>query len=115
MTRGVIVSDGGATDWEREGLGSDYRHDDTEQRQIAADILSIYKDQSIPVDCVHISQGTSGEDLLRKIAAETGGIFLKFSNVNAFSKAFGYLAPSFRAMLSDGSVTASQLGAKEIK
>ena len=51
----------------------------------------------------------------RKIASETGGIFIKFSDVNAFSKAFGYLTPSYRAMLTSGSVSASELGAKEIK
>lgn len=115
MTRGVVVSDGCATDWyEREdGFGNQSVEDIAPHS--GGNILKLYKEQGIPIDCVHISSTTSGEELLRRIASETGGIFMKFSDVNAFSKAFGYLAPSFRAMLTSGSVSASELGAKEIK
>jgi Mg-chelatase subunit ChlD len=111
MTRGVIVSDGAATDWHvydkydymrEEGMGS------------ADEILAKYKEAGIPIDCVHISLGTSGEELLRRIAATTGGIFIKFTDVSAFAQAFGYLAPGFRAMLTDGRVSASDLGAREL-
>lgn len=118
MTRGVIVSDGGATDW------SDYVeepavdvHGEMHQtaQQLSKTVLQLYKDQGIPLDCVHISAGTDGEALLKRIAAETGGIFMKFSDVNAFSKAFGYLAPGQRFLLTSGTVTAAELGAKEIK
>jgi hypothetical protein len=118
MTRGVIVSDGGATDW------CDASHNDMisgsfglppNSSTITTSILQLYKEQSIPLDCVHISSGTDGEALLRRIAAETGGIFIKFSDVSAFARAFGYLAPGYRAMLTSGSVSARELGAKEIK
>jgi uncharacterized protein YegL len=112
MTRGVIVSDGGATDW-RSGVYD--LEDSTTGPSPSDEILKTYKEQGIPLDCVHISTGSDGEELLRKIASETGGIFIKFSDVNAFSKAFGYLTPSYRAMLTSGSVSASELGAKEIK
>jgi Mg-chelatase subunit ChlD len=117
MTRGVIVSDGGATDWRESGqVDEPYGYEEAGTRSlIAKSVLSIYKDQHISLDCVHISSGTDGEELLRRIARETGGIFMKFSDVNAFSKAFGYLTPSYRALLTGGSVTAQELGAKEIK
>lgn len=105
MTRGVIVSDGGATDWPE---------DDTYVDASPDAVLALYKTEQIPLDCVHISSGTDGETLLRRIAAETGGLFLKFSDVNAFSKAFGYLSPGYRAMLTNGSISARELGAKEI-
>jgi Mg-chelatase subunit ChlD len=116
MTRGVIVSDGGATDWlgQAEYDGSVSSVDDKDAT-LARSILQLYKDQHISIDCVHIASSQDGEDLLRKIASTTGGIFIKFSDVSAFSKAFGYLAPSYRAMLTSGIVSASELGAKEIK
>jgi hypothetical protein len=116
MTRGVIVGDGGATDWISGDVDAFDVDKDLEAKPIIArSVLQLYKEQGIPLDCVHISSGSDGEELLRKIAAETGGIFLKFSDVNAFSKAFGYLTPGYRAMLTSGSVSASELGAKEIK
>lgn len=108
MTRGVIVSDGGATDWS-------YYEDHDPDSSIITTPLPLYKEQGIPLDCVHISSGTDGEALLRRIAAETGGIFIKFSDVSAFARAFGYLTPGYRAMLTSGSVSAGELGAKEIK
>jgi Mg-chelatase subunit ChlD len=108
MTRGVVVSDGVATDWTEIDI-------DQALESTKGKILQIYKEQGIPLDCVHISSSQEGEDLLRRIASETGGIFLKFSDVNAFSKAFGYLTPGYRAMLTSGSVDAKQIGAKEIK
>src|ERR1700681_1077345 len=95
MTRGVVVSDGGATDW--------YPHNDewNEERTdhvVEDKVLGKYKELAIPLDCVHISTGSDGEDLLKRIAKATGGIFMKFTDVSAFSKAFGYLTPSYRAM-----------------
>ena len=108
MTRGVIVSDGAATDW------NDRFSNEEEDLKSADEILLKYKEAGIPIDCVHISLGTSGEELLRRIAATTGGIFIKFTDVSAFAQAFGYLAPGFRAMLTDGRMSASDIGAREL-
>ncbi len=110
MTRGIIVSDGEATDWHwhrYEGEGVPEKEDD--------DILTKYKKAQIPIDCVHIGDSSSGEELLRRIAKETGGVYLKFSDVNAFSKGFSYLTPGYRAQLTDGSVDAAKLGATEVR
>jgi len=115
MTRGVIVSDGEATDWRF--------HDDRAGMEVWLDeklgthpdeLLAKYKEAGIPIDCVHISTDSGGEALLRKIAETTGGLFIKFTDVSAFAQAFGYLAPGFRAMLTDGRVSASELGAREV-
>ena len=112
MTRGIIVSDGEATDWRDR----DYEDDDTpHDPQAKNDILALYKKAAIPIDCVHIGDSSSGEELLRRIAKETGGLYIKFSDVNAFSKGFSYLTPGYRAMLTDGSVSASELGANEVR
>jgi Mg-chelatase subunit ChlD len=114
MTRGIIVSDGEATDWHQ------YHYDDWDEEEgkpkpTQDDLLIKYKAAGIPIDCVHIGDSTSGEDLLRHIAKETGGVYLKFTDVSAFANAFGYLTPSYRAMLTSGSVSAASLGAKEIQ
>ncbi|SRR6266852_5409847 len=114
MTRGVIVSDGEATDWHNP---HGYDDDDTsdEKRSSQADsLLAKYKEVGIPIDCVHISTDSGGEALLRQIATATGGLFIKFTDVSAFAQAFGYLAPGFRAMLTDGRVSASELGARDV-
>jgi Mg-chelatase subunit ChlD len=110
MTRGIVVSDGGATDWSGTFDGLDDENESSPDK-----LLTKYKELGIPIDCVHISLGEDGEDLLKKIARETGGIFIKFTDVSAFSKAFGYLTPSYRAMLTSGSVNAAQLGAREVQ
>jgi hypothetical protein len=108
MTRGVIVSDGEATDWGRY----DYWEDESEASN--DDILKKYKEADIPIDCVHIASDTRGEGLLKHIAAMTGGIYLKFTDVSAFANSFGYLTPGYRAMLTDGRVSARDLGAREV-
>jgi Mg-chelatase subunit ChlD len=109
MTRGVIVSDGAATDWREY-----FSNEEDDIKGNVDEILLKYKEAGIPIDCVHISLGTSGEELLRRIASTTGGIFIKFTDVSAFAQAFGYLAPGFRAMLTDGRVSASDIGAREL-
>ena len=105
------MSDGSPTDW--------YANYDDESDSFGVgkedSVLKKYIEQKIPVDCVHIGDATSGEAFLKKIAEATNGIFLKFSDTSAFSKAFGYLAPGFRAMLTSGQVDARELGAKEMK
>jgi hypothetical protein len=112
MTRGIIVSDGEATDW----YDAVYNFDDVEspERHPADTILSKYKQAEIPIDCVHIGDSSSGEERLRRIAKETGGIYLKFTDVKAFASAFAYLTPGYRAMLTDGRMSADQIGAKEV-
>lgn len=112
MTRGIIVSDGEATDWHE----SRYDHNIEQDVPTGDDnVLNLYKKAQIPIDCVHIGDSSSGEELLRRIAKETGGIYLKFSDVSAFSKGFSYLTPGYRAQLTDGSVSASDLGANEVR
>jgi len=111
MTRGIIVSDGEATDW-HQYRGSPQDGDSYQQGD---ELLTKYKTAQIPIDCVHIGDSTSGEELLRRIAKETGGVYLKFTDVSAFSTAFGYLTPLYRAMLMSGEISSSEIGAKEIR
>jgi len=106
MTRGLLVSDGGASDW-------GHWHDkDTFEGDT---ILEQYKAAGIPIDCVHIGQGTDGEALLRRIAEKTGGIFIKFKDTGNFAKAFKFLAPANRALLGDGRKLLKELGADEVR
>lgn len=109
MTRGIIVSDGEATDW------NSYFSNEEENYPNADQVLLQYKEMGIPIDCVHISNDHGGEELLRRIAATTGGLFIKFTDVGAFAQAFSYLTPGYRAMLTDGRVSAEQMGAREVR
>jgi Mg-chelatase subunit ChlD len=95
LTRGVLISDGEA---DNVAAAEGYAHE--------------WKKADIPIDTVHIGNG-SGAELLKRIAAITGGMFFKFDNVAAFAKNFHFLTPAFRGMLTSGS--ANMLGAKEIK
>jgi len=111
MTRGIIVSDGEATDWHVYDLNDIGDEVDTTND----DVLTLYKKASIPIDCVHIGDSSGGEELLRYIAKQTGGIYLKFTDVSAFANNFGFLTPSYRAQLTDGRVDAATLGATEVR
>src|SRR5258708_5754825 len=92
MTRGIIVSDGEATDWYHVSHRDDYDFDENRKETNQGDELLIkYKTAQIPIDCVHIGDSSSGEELLRRIASTTGGIYIKFTDVSAFSKGFSYL------------------------
>lgn len=98
ISRGVIVSDG-----------------QPDRETMVYEQARNYAEAGIPIDCVHIGLGGDGEECLKKVADITGGIFIKFTDITAFSKSFKYLTPGFRALLTTGAVTPAQLGAKEIK
>jgi uncharacterized protein YegL len=98
LTRAVLVSDG-----------------DADNSIAALREAETYKEAGVPCDCVHIGQSAGGEETLKEIARVTGGMFMKFTDVSSFAKNFRYLTPAFYAQLTSGSVTAAQLGAKEIK
>jgi Mg-chelatase subunit ChlD len=87
ITRGVIVSDGQP---DSEAACYEVAHD--------------WHEAQLPCDCVHIGESEAGEACLRKIAEMTGGVYIKFTNIQAFSKAFRYLTPAFYAQLTAGSL-----------
>lgn len=97
ITRGVIVSDG---------------RPDSENS--VYNLANNYKSAEIPIDTVHIGDSTEGEEVLKRIAEITHGQYLKFTDIQAFSKSFKYLTPGYYAMLTSGAVSAEQLGATKI-
>ena len=118
MTRVVLVSDGFPTDM--YARGSDKKTvvlmEDGGIRSNCYDVEWIipYKEMGIPIDCVHISESKGGEAILKYIANETGGVFIKFKDVGDFATHFKYLAPRYRALL-NAPGAASLLGADEFK
>lgn len=98
LTRTVLVSDG---------------EPDNETAAYAQ--ASCYREAGLICDCVHIGNSTSGEEVLRRIAEMTGGQYIKFTDIAAFSRSFKYLTPAMYGMLSSGNVSAAELGAKELK
>lgn len=99
ITHGVIISDGCA---------------DTDE---CLSIAEEYKAKGIKLDCVHIGDDTSGEETLEKIASVTGGIYVKFSDMDSFRKNFQYLAPAKRGLLTAKGVAGAKLllGAGNVK
>jgi len=61
----------------------------------------LYCERHIPIDTVYIGSGENRE--LQELAERTGGIYMHFTNLQAFAKSFKYLTPGYRAMLTDGS------------
>ncbi len=93
LTRAVIVSDG-----EPDDSGS------------VIEWAENFREASVPIDTVHIGDSESGESILRQVAEITGGLYMKFKNVQQFGQAFKYLTPKYRALLADPEVRA-KLGA----
>ena len=98
ITRAILISDGCA-----DSINS------AEEQALR------YSEATVPIDCVHIGGSTAGEALLKQIAEITGGIYIKFTDVDAFAKSFDFLTPAKRSLLLSGQVDAAQLGASEIK
>lgn len=96
-TRCVLISDGEATDG-----------------TLCLDVARAYRECGIAVDCVHIGDDNSGEHTLKQIAELTGGIYIKFSDVNNFAKSLKYLTPkNYGLLMAPGA--ARLLGASEVK
>lgn len=96
LTRGVVVSDGEAPNY--------------------ADCITAadrYKVAEVSLDCVHIGASERGEGLLKAIASKTGGLYVKFDNLQSFARSFKLLTPASRFILTNGNAAA--LGAKELK
>jgi len=98
LTRCVLVSDG-----------------QPDSEQAAYNVAESYREAGLPCDCVHIGYSVAGEECLRRIAEMTGGQYIKFTDITSFAKSFKYLTPAYYAQLTSGSVSAAQLGAREIK
>lgn len=92
ITRAVVFSDGSPTDG-----GKEYPQSKA--------VLDQYKQKGIIADTVFIGHPTDTHSIetMKWIAEYTGGIFLLFKDASTFAKNFKYLAPKFRAMLSDKS------------
>ncbi len=98
-TRALLISDGEQTDGESCFVQAEK-----------------YKNREINVDCVHIGTSTHGEETLKRIASITGGMYMKFKDVQSFSQNFHYLLPAERAAIAGmlPSETARLLGADEV-
>lgn len=91
ITRAVLFSDGEPTDGHIKETHSEK-------------ILEQYVEKKIPIDTVYIGLETNARamETMKYIAEKTGGIFMFFKDTANFRKNFKYLAPAYRAMLSDG-------------
>jgi Mg-chelatase subunit ChlD len=95
LTRGIIISDG-----------------DANSPDACIDTARSYAEKSVPIDTVHIGDSVGGEATLKEISRITGGLFVKFKDVKAFSTAFKFLLPETRQDAARLLLTA---GANEVK
>ena len=93
LTRAVLVSDG---------------QPDSEQAAYTEAVN--YREAGVPCDCVHIGHNSDGEQCLRRIAEITGGQYIKFTDIQSFSKQFKYLTPAYYGQLTSGAL--GQIGDK---
>lgn len=98
----------------RAMLISDGDHDGGDDPYTAA---QKYKQKEIIIDTVHIGVSTRGEECLKRIAEITGGMYMKFKDVQSFSQSFHYLLPESRAAIAGmlPEQRANLLGADEVK
>ena len=62
-----------------------------------AGLVALSKEKKIPVDTVFIGEDIDGEEFMRDLASQTGGIFLHFkAGSDTFKNGLKYLAPSKR-------------------
>jgi hypothetical protein len=92
ITRVIIISDGEPTD-------GDPTYDTEMGSETGSSIVSLYAGKKIPIDCIHISNSTSGEDLMKRIAKLTGGHYIKFRSISNMVEAMSYLLPQNRGVL----------------
>jgi hypothetical protein len=97
----------------RAMLISDGDHDSGDDPFTAA---GKFKAKEIIIDTVHIGSSTRGEEALKRIAEITGGIYMKFKDVQSFSENFHYLLPESRAAIAGmlPSEVSRLLGADEV-
>jgi Mg-chelatase subunit ChlD len=98
ITHGVIISDGDADD-----------------RELPIAIAKKFASKLVKIDTVHIGSSSGGEALLKEIAEITGGIYVKFTDVNNFAKTFQYLSPAKRGLLTSSKNPVALLGAADVK
>lgn len=97
ITRAIAFSDGGPTDQEEDSIPA-------------------YIKKKIPIDTVYLgsSENDPGAVVMKSIAERTGGIFLHFTDTSVFAKAFKYLTPAYRAMLTSGTIDKKKLERGEL-
>jgi hypothetical protein len=110
MTRAVVFSDGSPTDSKLTGTCESW---DSKPAAFAQDIITKYIEKKIPIDTIYIGYASDVTDVyedgskpagyreMEKIAELTGGIFIHFKDSTSLSNNLKYLAPRYRALLSN--------------
>lgn len=99
ITRAVAFSDGEPTDTYRYVQSNDATpsNQNMEERTIEK-----YCAKKVPIDTIYVGYGEGTK--LQTLSEKTGGIFLKFTDMESLKSGLKYLTPQFRGMLADPSV-----------
>lgn len=97
ITRAIVFSDGEPTDSHilKTECGYSWGDDGT----IARKVIDMYIQKEISIDTIYIGEGESKE--LKELARVTGGTYINFKDTKSLSQGLKYLAPKYRALLSN--------------
>lgn len=104
MTRGILFSDGGATDDNFDAEIWKEQKSIQEPTRTFVQALQKALGKKVPFDTVYIGGGDSEE--LQAIAEITGGIYLKFDETTTFAKQMKYLSPKYIGLLANADIKA---------
>lgn len=100
ITRAVVFTDGGFTDnhvyYEKDEL----LPEKFQGRSNLYKTATLYKDKNVPIDTIYIGIGDHSD--MQLLSEYTGGLYVKFEDMEQLKKGLKYLAPTFRAMLTSG-------------
>jgi hypothetical protein len=105
ITRAIVFSDGSPTDSSIYGNEGMFGYSDS--GYLAKEVVKIYQEKKIPVDTIYIgTKDTQPHKEMQKLAELTGGTCVHFQDTLSLSKSLKYLAPKFRALLSNPEIKA---------
>ena len=100
ITRAVAFSDGSPTDNRTQYQSADCDYNSLVDSH--TNTIRKYVEKKVPIDTIFIGEfGSSGYMTMKRIADETGGIFLHFTDASVLAKSLKYLTPHYRALLMD--------------
>lgn len=108
ITRAVVFSDGDPTDSSCLEIESNSAfHYGGWTKNLAPETIKKFNAKESPIDTIYIGDaGTNGYKEMKELARLTNGTFIHFKDTASLSSGLKYLAPKYRALLSNPEIKA---------
>lgn len=112
INRAVLFSDGEPTDSsilieDTSDMPDTIKSVFYKENKLAKKVINIYLEKEIPIDTIFIGrENNQGYKEMQKIAELTKGTFIHFKDTTSLSTGLKYLAPKYRALLSNPEIKA---------